>query len=293
MGKILILGGTRFCGKELVKELIRGGDEVTILTRGNSENPFKEDVKWLKADRRNLESMRKALNNLEFDVVYDNLCYSPNDAKIGIEALKGKVKKYIVISSLAVYDKRKGLNLKEYEYDMKKSEIKFGEREEFSYSEGKRLMESVFSKYAEFDVTMVRFPVIIGKDDYTKRLKIYVEKIENEEKIYTTKLEEQMNVITSNEAAIFLKWIKDKEIIGPVNAACNGDVSLKEIIKIIEEETGKKAIIDRTIDVIETSPYNEYLGITISTVYIRGFYFYRFKNALSEIREIIKGYIEK
>ncbi|MGL4875373.1 MAG: NAD-dependent epimerase/dehydratase family protein [Clostridium sp.] len=289
MGKILILGGTRFCGKELVKELIRGGDEVTILTRGNMENPFKE-VRWLKADRGNLESMKKALKDLEFDVVYDNICYSPNDAKIGIEALNGKTKKYIVTSSLAVYDKRKGLNLKEYEYDAKKSEVEFGEREDFSYAEGKRLMEAVFTKYAKFDVTMVRFPVIIGKEDYTKRLEKYVEKVKNGETIYTTKLEEKMNVITSNEAVIFLKWIKDKEIIGSVNAACNGEVSLKDIIKIIEEEKGKKAIIDKTIDEVETSPYNEYLGITISTVYIRGFYFYRFKNALSEIREIVKYY---
>ncbi|MGL5416552.1 MAG: NAD-dependent epimerase/dehydratase family protein [Clostridium sp.] len=288
MGKILVLGGTRFCGKELVKELVKAGDEVTILTRGNTDNPFKANVKHLKGDRRNLEEMKKLLEGLEFDVVYDHICYSPNDARISIEAFKGKTKKYIVISSLAVYDKIKGLCLKEYDYNSKKYKIKFGDRENFSYSEGKRLMEAVFSEYAEFDVTMVRFPVIIGKDDYTKRLSTYIEKVKNEEKIYTTKLDEKMNVITSNEAAIFLRWIKDKEIKGPVNATCNGDISLGDIIKTIEIEIGKKAIIDRTIDVVETSPYNDYLGITMSTVYIRGFYFYRFKNALSEIRELVK-----
>ncbi|MGL4876388.1 MAG: epimerase, partial [Clostridium sp.] len=122
------------------------------------------------------------------------------------------------------------------------------------------------------------------------RLFNYLEKVRKEEKIYTTKLDDKMNIITSNEAAIFLKWIKNKEIKGPVNASCNGDISLKDIIKIIEEETRKKAIVDRTIDVLDTSPYNNYLGVTISTVYIRGFYFYRFKNALSEIKEIIKSY---
>jgi nucleoside-diphosphate-sugar epimerase len=37
---ILILGGTRFWGKELVKNLINNGHSITIATRGNREIPF-------------------------------------------------------------------------------------------------------------------------------------------------------------------------------------------------------------------------------------------------------------
>lgn len=40
MAKILVLGGTRFFGKRLVNRLVANGDAVTILTRGQHQDPF-------------------------------------------------------------------------------------------------------------------------------------------------------------------------------------------------------------------------------------------------------------
>lgn len=292
MKEILVLGGTRFFGKELVNELIKRGHNVTILTRGNLKNTFDKDkVKHIKADRSDKESLKKAVEGLFFDIIYDNICYSPNDALISTEIFKNKTKRYIVTSSSAVYDKKIGV--KESEFNPRKYKITLGNREEFSYSEGKRLMEAVFSKYANFEVTMVRFPVVIGVNDYTNRLKQYVQAVARNEKIYTKKIDKKMNFITSGEAAIFLKWLLDKEINGPINAACYGDLSLGEIINVIEVESGEEALIDRTMDILDTSPYNDLVGMTLSTVYIRGFFGYRFKDARSELRHIVRELLEK
>ncbi|HEY4554390.1 MAG TPA: NAD-dependent epimerase/dehydratase family protein, partial [Bacillaceae bacterium] len=56
MKSALILGGTRFFGKELVRCLLDKGVDVTIATRGKSGNPFGEEVRQLIADRYDTES---------------------------------------------------------------------------------------------------------------------------------------------------------------------------------------------------------------------------------------------
>ena len=41
---ILVLGGTRYFGIPMVKELLAKGHDVTIATRGNAEDDFGDKV---------------------------------------------------------------------------------------------------------------------------------------------------------------------------------------------------------------------------------------------------------
>ena len=293
MRKVLVIGGTRFFGKKLVKTLINSGNEVTILTRGIVKDDFGDKVKRIKCNRKNKEELKEALKNKKFDIVYDNICYSPKEALISTEVFNGKTKRYIVTSSAAVYNKKRGEMIKECEFNPKDYEITFGDREDFSYAEGKRLMEAVFYKYSKFEVAMVRFPVVIGENDYTGRLNSYINSVIKEKKIYSTKKDYKMNIITEDEAGIFLEWLGKKDINCPINAEFLGEVSLSDIIEMIEEETNVKAFVDSSIDIDDTSPYNDQLNLTMSTSYIRGFFLYRFKDAKSEIRQIIKEELRK
>lgn len=288
MSKILVFGGTRFFGKELIKELIINGHDITIATRGIRKDNFGDKVKRILVDKRNENALIKALDGQKYDVVYDTISYSPNDGMRMCNVLRGKTDKYIVVSSVSVYDK--GINLKETEFNPSKYEIVMGEREEFSYSEGKRLMEAVLYKNAEFPVIAVRFPVVIGKDDYTERLLTYVKRVDSKETICSTNLDSHMNLITQNEAGVFLAWLLNKDINAPVNAACIGDISLKEMINIIEEECGIEAILNKEYDDNDTSPYNNYLNLTINIINIMELGGYRFKKIHSELREIVKYY---
>ena len=43
--KVLVLGGTRFFGKHLVEVLLQAGHDVTIATRGVTEDSFGSAVK--------------------------------------------------------------------------------------------------------------------------------------------------------------------------------------------------------------------------------------------------------
>ena len=52
-----------------------------------------------------------------------------------------------------------------------------------------------------------------------------------------------MSFIQATEAAKFLAWVGIEAIEGPINATANGIISLKELITLVEEKTGKRAKI--------------------------------------------------
>ncbi|MGL4818748.1 MAG: NAD-dependent epimerase/dehydratase family protein, partial [Bacilli bacterium] len=105
MKKVLVLGGTRFFGKRLVQLCIDAGYDVTIATRGNAPLDFIGEFQHVCVDRTNPESLRSAFTNTTWDVVYDNICYNPNELRSLVDVLKGNVGLYVFTSSLAVYDK--------------------------------------------------------------------------------------------------------------------------------------------------------------------------------------------
>ena len=240
--KILVLGGTRFFGQKLVEQLLAAQHEVTIVTRGMSENPFGHQVEHIKVDRKDTDAFKQALTNKEFDVVYDNICYSPNEAKQLCEIFNGSIQKLVFTSTLSTYEAN-GNPHAEGDFDPYTYEIRMGDTPEFTYGEGKRQAEAVFYKYAEFPVVAVRFPIVMGEDDYTRRLHFHVERILNEEPIGFVNTDAEMSFIQATEAAKFLAWAGTADVEGPINATANGVISLKELIALIEEKTNKRAKI--------------------------------------------------
>lgn len=259
--KILVLGGTRFFGKQLVKVLIEKGYDITIGTRGQTLDNFSDKVKRLILDRTDRESLKLNLAGKSFDIVYDNICYAPNDAKNLLEVMNGRVGKYIVTSSLAVYGQ--GSMLKEEAFNPYDYPIQYGEREDFSYGEGKRLIEAVTYQNFNVPTVAVRFPIVIGENDYTRRLAFYVEKILRQEPFIAKDYECPMSFITEQEAGQFLALLAEKNITGPINAATNGIINVKRIIEIIEELVGKKAILVN--EGKEIGPYSTYGNTTLDT----------------------------
>ena len=102
--KILILGGTRFFGKKLVQLLIEDGHDVTIATRGNVQHTFDQKVNQVMLDRKNANALKEAVGDENWDIIYDNICYSPNEALSACEIFEGKTKKYILTSTLSTVD---------------------------------------------------------------------------------------------------------------------------------------------------------------------------------------------
>lgn len=252
---ILVLGGTRFFGKKLVERYIQNGHSVTILTRGQSGNPFGTKVKQLIVNRDDADSLSQALSNTTWDIVYDNICYSPNEAHKICEILENKTKKFVFTSTLSTYD-IDGIVKTEEDFNPYDYEVRMGNREDFSYGEGKRQAEAVFFKEATFPVVAVRFPIVMGENDYTRRLHFHVERVLQEQPISLPNIEAKMSFITDDEAAAFLYFAGITPIEGPYNATAAGAISLKDLLGLIEETTGKSAKISLVSnDEMSQSPY--------------------------------------
>ncbi|PGZ10144.1 epimerase [Bacillus cereus] len=284
--KVLVLGGTRFFGKHLVKSLLQAGHDVTIATRGFTEDSFGNAVKRLIVDREDGRLLKERLEDESYDIVYDNLCYSSNAAKIVCEVLKGKTKKYIMTSSMAVYEPALSLleeNFNPYEYA-----ITYGDRKEFTYSEGKRLAEAALFQHATFPVVAVRFPVVIGENDYTKRLQFYVEHIVKQEAIAVDHIDGELSFIHEQEAGEFLAWCGMESVEGPINACSNGVVSVREVIHFIEENIDIKALIQEVGN--KGAPYNEVTNCTLHNGKARELGF-SFRELKLEMEKVLRYYI--
>jgi 2'-hydroxyisoflavone reductase len=68
--RVLVIGGTLFIGKLLVKRLLAAGHEVTILHR-KAEHPFGRRSAIAVADRNDAASVARRFPGQRFDAVYD------------------------------------------------------------------------------------------------------------------------------------------------------------------------------------------------------------------------------
>ena len=291
MKKVLVFGGTRFFGKQLVKELIKEGYDVTIATRGIKLDPFEDKVKRISVDREDRKFMERVFKNKSYDIVFDNICYSPNSAQITCDIFEGKIEKYIFTSTMSVYNY--GKNMKEEEVNTLNYEIKYGEKEDFDYGEGKRQAEAVFFQKSSFPVVAVRFPFVIGPDDYTKRLFFYPENIFKGNKMLVNNLDGQMSVITSREAAKFLLWASQSEFEGPINCNNNGNMVIRDVLCLCESKLGKKAIFTNDEkNCSNTSPFNGVDEFSIDNSHAKKLGFV-FEDTDKVLNEIIEGYAEE
>jgi nucleoside-diphosphate-sugar epimerase len=255
MKSALILGGTQFVGKRLVHLLLDSGVDVTIATRGKTPDSFGERVSRLIIEREDAQSINQAFFNKEWDVVYDQTCYSPQEALDTLNALEGKVRKYVFTSSQAVYDF--GVNHKEESFNPLEYQPILKGRRDYSgyvgYQEAKRAAEAVLFQHAKVPVVAVRFPIIIGKDDYTHRLSFHVEHVIEGKAMSLENPDFRYSFIDSEEAAKFLLGMGKTDYEGPINPGSEKDISLWELLTLIEDITGDRAILQKDGS---PSPYN-------------------------------------
>lgn len=284
---ILVIGGTRFFGIPMVNALLDAGHDVTIATRGIAHDDYGNKVKRIVFDRANQESVQKAFHGVHYDVVIDKIAYCSNDIKCVVEAID--CDKYIHMSTTAVYNP-KHMNIFEEEYDGLNNEIIWCDRNEFSYDEVKRQAENALCKaFEERKRVVVRYPVVLGEDDYTKRLFSYVEHIINAIPMNIDNMDAQMSYIHSKEAGEFIAFLVDKDFSGAINGCASGTISLREIINYVEEKIGLSAILSS--DGSEM-PYNGEPEFSINTEKAKGLG-YSFSDLKNWIFDLLDYYIDQ
>jgi nucleoside-diphosphate-sugar epimerase len=112
---VLVIGGTLFIGRALVRALLKDGHTVTVLHR-KASNDLGRKVANLTADRNDPESIRTALAGARFDVVFDNVYdwkrgTTADQVLATARACGDLLSRYVFMSSVAAYGD--GLNHQE------------------------------------------------------------------------------------------------------------------------------------------------------------------------------------
>lgn len=131
MKSVLIMGGSDFIGKSLAKYFIKHEYKVDVLTTGNID--YDGVNKHFLCNRRNVEELEKALEENEYQYIYDLTAFLKSDIENLFKFVnRQSLKKYVVLSSAAVYkktskeyiseDAEKGLNPEWGKYGIEKVE---------------------------------------------------------------------------------------------------------------------------------------------------------------------------
>jgi 2'-hydroxyisoflavone reductase len=98
--RLLVLGGTRFLGRALVAEAIERGHDVTLFNRGRTNPDLFPEAEKLRGDRT---VDLTALDGREWDAVVDVATFLPRAVARSVDALRGRVGRYVYVSSISAY----------------------------------------------------------------------------------------------------------------------------------------------------------------------------------------------
>jgi len=101
--RVLVTGGNRYIGLELLHELANGGHDVTVINSHEAALP--DGVRRIHCDRTQTGALAGVLADHRdaFDAIFDHTAYHPADMAPLIELFGDRVSHYIFTSSQAVY----------------------------------------------------------------------------------------------------------------------------------------------------------------------------------------------
>jgi len=97
--KILVIGGGQFVGRHLVEAALDRGHDLTLFNRGRS-GPVPAGAAHIVGDR---QGDLTALAGHAWDAVVDVCGYLPREVACMADALRGRVGRYLFVSSVSVY----------------------------------------------------------------------------------------------------------------------------------------------------------------------------------------------
>jgi nucleoside-diphosphate-sugar epimerase len=102
--KVLFIGGTGRLSWSCVEGAIRKGFDVQVLNRGqNDARPVPAGAHFLKGNAREPETVRAAVQGMEFDAVVNFVAFTAEDVAFDLDLFRGRTGQYMFISSASAY----------------------------------------------------------------------------------------------------------------------------------------------------------------------------------------------
>ena len=164
---ILILGGTGFIGPYQVQYALDRGHTLTLFNRGHTNPRLFPNVEHLIGDRAD---DLKSLEGRHWDVVIDNSATDPTWVERSARLLAPRVKKYIFVSSRAVYfdTSRVPMTIEAPLFTRENAPVRWFRRG-LPYGRAKVLAEREAQKYFPGRALIVRPGLVVGPGDLSDR----------------------------------------------------------------------------------------------------------------------------
>jgi nucleoside-diphosphate-sugar epimerase len=103
--KVLFIGGTGVISSASAREAVDHHNiDLYVLNRGQSATrALPPGVRELRADVRDAESVRTAVDGLDFDSVVDFVAFTPGHVRADVDLFRGRTGQYVFISTASAY----------------------------------------------------------------------------------------------------------------------------------------------------------------------------------------------
>ncbi len=241
--KILIIGGTGFLGRHVTATALEKGMDVTLFNRGQRDSELFSSYKQVKTIYGDRKKDLEKLADLSFDVVIDTCGYFPSEIKKMLNTLGDKLKHYVFISTVSVYDlpRIKSEYIKE---DSQVIEMDFQNEPDKIAGENYGALKYLCEKELEKSCVascILRPGFIVGPDDHTFRFPYWIARVaQGGEVLVPTDKEAPTQFIDVRDLAQFVITCVEKKlegiynVVGPSKAALNVESwleSIKEVLK--------------------------------------------------------------
>ncbi len=257
---VLVIGGTRFFGIPMIEKLIKDGYDVTIATRGMTADDFGDEVRRIKLNIYEPQSVKEVLQGKQYDVVIDKMGYGSLDVKSVLDVVE--CEHFIHMSTAGVYE-MDHFDIKEEEYDPHQEKLVWCTRGQYDYDFTKRMAEAaIVQAYPGQKYSIIRSPFVLGKNDYTKRLEFYVNHIAKQMPMDIDNMEQAFCVANADSLGKFMAKLVETDGVGIINYCSDGQITVAQIVQKAETMLQKKAILSATG---ERAPYNGTRANSLST----------------------------
>ncbi|MEO8586782.1 MAG: NAD-dependent epimerase/dehydratase family protein [Acidobacteriota bacterium] len=236
---LLILGGTRFLGPEIVDAAKASGWTITLFNRGKTNPGLFPELEKLQGDRT---SDLKSLVGRSFDAVIDTSGYFPREVRdsAGLLGRQG-AKQYVFVSSISVYADLGKPGVDETAPVAVLKDPTVEKVTEETYGGLKALCEAAAETAMPGRVTNVRPGLIVGPNDGTDRFTYWPVRIaKGGEVLAPNRPEDPVEFIDVRDLAVWIVKTIDQKTFGVYNAT-SSPIKVGDMLDACKAASGSDA----------------------------------------------------
>lgn len=247
--KVLILGGSKQIGKRFCEKCLTNSSDynLTVFNRGHQDQLYSQGINFIQGDRYT-NDLCKVLGQT-WDVVIDECGYMPGNIQYLMDNLRGKVSKYIFISSVSAYRYKRNkayqapfINETFETKDCKNYQKNALPVDKF-YGVKKAECERIILNTDGLDAIILRPSYIYGKYENTYAIYYWYFNIVAHSEVIIPNYGNDMFTISFIDDLVdsINHLVQAKKHRNIYNIVTHRPVSVNYLVSLIEETTGKKA----------------------------------------------------